>query len=238
VATYFTNDFADFSTCSAGNCGDWTERYTTGVGWAVSSGDITTVDAPIGDWSVLSWDDVDGDADRDDIELLALITTSSYTTNGTYPLVVRASGSDESATLYSVVLRTAATTTIRIAYCSDTDTPTNAASVSKTLATSTDYWMRFRITGGSPSTIKLKVWSGAIGDEPTTGGAGDGWDISTTDSSGPTGPGWAGLAEYSAAGGFVVKQLGVGTNGDTAPSSAPATGITTGARNLLLLATG
>jgi len=202
VATYFTDDFADFGT-------DWTERYNTTPTWSVSSGDLTVPTGVSGDWCAVTWDDIDGDANRADVEALILVTLPAASL---YPIILRASGADESASLYTLRL---ATTSIRSYYCNAADTPTQIASASASLTAGVDYWVRFRVNGTS---IQVRVWADG-GGEPGT------WTLDSTDST-VSGVGWSGLSIYTNSGaGATIKQVGFGTNGDAAPD-AGGSGVT------------
>ena len=205
MATYFTDDFADFPT-------DWTEQWNTAGSWSVTSGDL---DVPVGvsnDWRGLSWNDIDADADRDDVEILAKFTTPSTLSNALYPIFLRGSGADESATNYSVRV---STSSFRLYYANAADTPVQVATVSGTWSVSTTYWIRFRATG---TALKARIWADG-GGEPGT------WDIEATDST-VSAAGWVGAAQYAGAAAWTLHQIGIGTNGDTAPSSAGGGGAT------------
>jgi hypothetical protein len=96
-----------------------------------------------------------------------------------------------------------------------------AGDTTLSLTTGNWYWIRFQFSG---SNYKAKIW--ADGDsEPTTGGAGDGWNVSNTDDTYST-AGSVGLCKGANTTSHVWSMFGVGTNGDTAPTSAPATGVT------------
>lgn len=205
MAQYFTSDFADFGECSGADCGDWTKRYRTDKTWTVSGGDITIPVSSASDWTALTWDDIGADADRDDIELLVKLTTGSSSVSS-FALIVRGSGADETATHY-VVYVGVSVDALRVYYCSGSDTPVEVASTSKTLDTSTVYWVRFRVNG---TTIKAAIWA--------DGGAFSTWDVEADDST-VSGTGWAGLSSYGTSTVGTIHQLGVGTNGDVAPSS-------------------
>ena len=201
MTTYFTDDFADFPA-------DWTERIKAPGTWAVTSGDLSIPGAASGDWNVLSWDDLDADGNRANVEVLGIVTMSGF---GRWFTSLRTSGADESTTNYSIYF---SSTLLRVYYCAGADTPVVLASATQAHSASSDYWFRFRLNGASPTTVQAKAWTGAIGDEPGT------WDIDTTDSTGPQVAGWIGPAMYSANSTTDIKQFGVGTNGDTAPSAA------------------
>lgn len=213
MATYFSSDFADSST-------DWTERYNTTPDWAggVSGGDLTIPSGSANDWSAFTWNDVDGDSGRADVDVLLLFTTASSITTSQRCIIVRGSGADESATHFHFSIGSG---NHSVGYCDASDTRTNLATRSVTYNASTDYWVRFRITGtGGTTTYKTKVWTGAAGDEPGGAGADSNWDLNSTTTSGTSSAGWVGISTFGATGGNVIKQIGVGTNGDTAPSSA------------------
>jgi hypothetical protein len=198
VATYFTDDFADLGT-------DWTQRYNTGSSWSESGGNVAIPGASTsGDWNALTWNDVDSDADRDEVEILILWSIGTMGTQ--YLLVSRGSGADETPSHYSVRITAS---NIRTYKNTGADAPTQVASATKTFSAATDYWIRFRVNG---TTIRVRAWADG-GSEPGT------WDCDSTDSA-VTGVGWAGLAQFGPAAGGEVKQLGIGTNGDTAPDSA------------------
>jgi hypothetical protein len=209
MAQYFTDDWSSLT--------GWTNQYKSASWTAAADLDnpstvITT------DWCALTQDSVTSDGDNDDVDLLAVVNIASLGSRR-YPLIGRGSGADESATHYAVALLTS---NIRIYYCSGSDAPVyiTGAEGSISISVGNDYWLRLRING---TAVKAKIWSGAAGDEPGGAGSDSNWNVSTTDST-ISGTGWAGPAVYgvNTVGFQTWKQLGVGTNGDTAPSSAPA----------------
>ncbi len=204
MTQYITTDFSDHPA-------DWTSRYDTLGTWSVTGGDLGLSAGKSNDWRVLSWNDIDADANRDNVEVLALVRFVSF--SGTnYFLTVRGSGADESATLYSVA---ATSSTLRLYYCSGSDFPNLINSSSFTISGSTDYWVRFRVDATS---LKARIWA----DGASEPGA---WLLDEVDSS-VTGVGWVGAAAYGTQTPATWKQIGVGTNGDTAPSSAGGGGAT------------
>jgi hypothetical protein len=220
VATYFTNDFADFTTCSDADCGDWTKRYRTDQTWTPAD-DIVQAAAPASDWAALTWDDIDADAGRAEIELLCLITSPAVFSARSYPVIVLGSGADESATHYSIALFSSS---FRTYICNGADTPTQIATTATfACSTSTDYWIRFRVSPAN-DTIQAKIWR-ASDSEPSGWSATDQstYAILSSTNSTLSSAGWVGLANYSAGAAVTYKQFGVGTNGDTAPSSGSAT---------------
>jgi hypothetical protein len=197
VATYF-ND------CSSVT--GWSERIKTGRGWASSGGSIEIAGAGATDWTYLTLDEVE-DSNHAAVEILAKYTTPSSLSSARYPLVVRGAGTDESATGYSVRV---SSSSIRIYSCNASDTPVQVATAAFTFNTSTTYWIRFRANSTS---LKARVWADG-GGEPGT------WDLDVIDST-ISAAGWNGLSDYATtSNGGTVDQIGFGTNGDTAPSSA------------------
>lgn len=212
MSQYFTGDWADFTTCSGAACGDWTLRYRTSTPFSPAN-PVVTPGSGASDWTALTWNDVDGDANRGNVELLF---KASLSATPRHVAIVRGSGADESASLYSIYL---GGTALRVYYCAGTDTPTQVATVARTHSVGATYWVRFRINGSGPTTVQAKSWTGLITDEPGT------WQIDTTDSSGPTAAGWIGPSDYNLGGGATIYQFGVGTNGDSAPDTAPSSGL-------------
>jgi hypothetical protein len=207
VATYFTDDFADYPT-------DWTERIKTpGVSWSVSGGDLSLGSPGASDWIYLSWNDVDGDSNRADFDILIQYQSASVSQRN-YIIVGRGAGTDESATNYSVSL---ASNSLRTHVCNATDTPTQISTATVTFATGSNYWIRFRVNG---SAVKAKIWSGLASDEPGGVASDSNWDCSGTDST-VSAAGWIGIASYSnTVSQGTVRQIGIGTGGDWGPSSA------------------
>lgn len=208
MATYFTDDFADFGS-------DWTNRYNDYTQWSVTSGDLVYPTGKASDWQAWSWTDVE-DGNHANIEALLKLTLSSNTGAATYPFIFRASGSDESPTHYGLYIY-GASNRLRLTYNAGSDAPTEiASSTSVTLSASTTYWVRVRINGSGTVTVQARIW--LDGDsEPGS------WQINTTTTAGPaSSAGWNGVATYNnqAANVHTLLQLGIGTNGDTAPSSA------------------
>jgi hypothetical protein len=201
VATYF-RDFSD-----ADGISDWTERNISGTApsWSVQNTDevIATTSSP--NIEALTWDDIDSDGDTDDIEILGQFYCDTTSTSARTH-VVRLN----SNTGYSVRLRT---TTIDV-YRFSGSVQTQVSSTSISISSGTWVWVRFR-ANTSGNVLKAKQWTGAAGDEPGT------WHVDTTDST-YVQTGNCGLLHGAVNASFVWRKFGVGTNGDTAPSSAPA----------------
>lgn len=210
MSTYFVNDFSSLS--------GWTQRWNTTPTWTAAN-PLQIPNGVTNDWAGLTWDTIDGDSGRADVEVLVKFTTPS-SMNTHRVVVVRGSGADESAVHVHFSI---ASSFLSAGYCNGSDTRTNIQSYSKTHSSSTTYWMRCRVNT-TGNTVQAKTWTGAIGDEPGS------WEIDTT-SSVVSAAGWVGLNTTSNVTEVAVSQFGVGTSGDTAPSSGGSslptlTGIT------------
>lgn len=207
MAKYFITDWSSLT--------GWTSRYNTTSSWTAAT-DLVTPSGAANDWKMLSWDAIDGDANRAKADVLFQVRASNLGSVRHYLMGVRASGADESATLYALA---AGLGSVRVYKCTGSDTPTEIAALTTAATTSddTDYWCRFRING---STISYKWWGGAVTDEPGGVETDAGWTDSATDTD-ISAAGWIGPTRYSNdAGTITYKQLSVGTNGDFAPSVA------------------
>lgn len=214
MATYFYNDFSSVPT-------GWTERWNTSPTWT-GANPLQIPNGVTGDWIGISVDALDSDADRDDVELLIKFTTPSAI--GTQRLfMVRGAGADESATHYHW---SHASSLHSIGYCSGSDTRTNIQSYNAAVFnTSTTYWVRLRVNSNS---LRVRAWADGAG-EPST------WDIDTTDSN-VTGVGWIAIGQGGGnITGPTISQIGIGTNGDTAPASGSSnTAINPGVGNITI----
>ena len=90
------------------------------------------------------------------------------------------------------------------------------AKTAPNLSPSSYYSVRFRVTPGSPNLLQAKWWLSSA-DEPAI------WDIDTTDTRVLSG-GWSGHIGFATSANIYYKRVGIGTNGDAAPTSAVATG--------------
>ena len=192
----------DFSALPTG----WTPRWNTSPDWT-GANPYPIPRGVTNDWTGLSVDAIDSDANRDAVELYIRFTTPA-TLQTTRFLFVRGAGADESAThIHLSILGSGHS----LGYCSGSDTRVNIQTHSTTYVGSTVYHAVMRANG---TTLQTKVW--ADGDsEP---GA---WQINTTDPN-VTGVGWVGLCQNSSVNQLTVHAFGIGTNGDAAPRSAPS----------------
>jgi hypothetical protein len=214
MALYFT----DFSEYTAGSQpSDFTERWDT----AAVTATVETVSGTSGGVALrfvsgsgpaaISWDEIDGDPDRDDVEILT--RTRRTTTAGSNSMGVLARAVNLEAT------RTGYFSTISGGLRTDRYLNGGYSSFSSTsfaIAFEVWYYVRARFNG---TNVKLKAWSGDLVDEPSD------WGIETTNSD-ISGAGWVGFFNFHD-GTIEYDFLGVGTNGDQAPSSAPTPGLET-----------
>lgn len=212
MSQYF-NDFSHYPTGAQPS--DWVKRWNTGAEtWnvladgAAAGGKLLQSSIAAQDDRVLSWNLVDG---TQNIELVAKVRTSSVTAYQNH-LHLRGSGTGSSKGSYYLVLYQNTTSTYMILEQWFNNTYYSIQTVTKPLSPNTWYWMRFRANG---NVLQAKMWADGTA-EPA------GWDIAYTDSTGTAnnGAGWAGVGGYSTAGLRDFDVIGVGTNGDTAPTSA------------------
>jgi len=212
MAQYWT----DFSGDTIGSApADWSTFLSTPTAFEVEAdagaegGKALLFDGLTNTRQGASWDDIDSDANRDDVEILTRFKYDGLGTLGGAVVFGRGSGaSSGTATAYYVFLRSP--TEFRLArYVSGSFSALATGGTAPNAATDTYIYCRFQITG---TTIRAKVWGGTLGNEPGT------WGLTTTDSS-ITGVGKAGIWDFSGAG-ITYDWIGVGTNGDAAPSSA------------------
>lgn len=220
MAQYF-EDWSD-STIGSAPTG-WTARWavTSGI-WSIIDGGGGTKLLRYGNGSTtatrnaLSFNAVDADADRDDVEIVFKWRCNAVNTNG--PQLkgwLRASGTSTSSThnayLGGVDYASSSSIPLRLQkYVSGTSS-TIGTSTAFTPTANTWYITRLRING---TTLQSKSWL-ASGSEPGP------WDRTETDSS-ISAAGWVGLFSFSGLQLHDVEFVGVGTNGDSAPLSEPS----------------
>jgi hypothetical protein len=185
----------------------WTERYLGSQNYTVqnvgqASEQALLMDSTVGTIeTICSWNAMTGLVD---VELLysAYIATNQ---NEQPNFAVRASGSIGSEYFY-VLSGLVTSNQLRINKWVNGSRSQLGAAVSKTLNTTTWYWVRFRVVGNE---LKAKVWAGGS-SEPTA------WDIERTDSA-ITGGGWIGpqCGDWNNAYWYTAA-ISVGTGGATA----------------------
>ena len=211
MAQFFTN-FSEYTTDETPT--GWTSRWVAPTSFLVVADGAATGGKVLRivkeqARSLLSFDAINGDANRDNIEVLLrcrATTISEATTQ--IGVAARASGAATSENGYRGNFSTA-TQLAQGKYVSGASTPLGNAVKSWTV--DTWHWLRFQCTG---TTVRSKSWTGAISSEPGS------WDISATDSD-ISAAGWAGVFMFGAST-YDVDLIGVGTGGDSAPSEAPA----------------
>jgi hypothetical protein len=219
VATYFTS-FVEYENSLIPS--DWTARWDATTQFAVEPGGDDKVLRAIlsaNNRHLCTWDDIDTDADRDDVEILTKIKTGSVSDGISHAgVLVRGSGADTTKTGYALYIFG---NDLSIAkYVNNVYSLIQTADL--TLLADTWYWMRFRVNGTS---LKARIWANGS-SEPGT------WTIDSVTDSSISGTGFVGAIAFDSAADPSYDQFGIGTNGDTAPS-APAAGIRTSTDSLL-----
>lgn len=157
--------------------------------------------------TLLSWDAIDGDANRDKFDLLTCCVLPLTTVDENVALFARQSSGISNAYLGVLTLTGGLSIYKVVAGAGST-----VASAGFTVDPSKSYFLRFN---GNGTSLKLKAWDAALGmaGEPAA------WNITTTDPS-LTAAGNVGMQCFDAAGTGEVAAFNffsVGTNGDTAP---------------------
>jgi hypothetical protein len=158
-------------------------------------------------------DAIESDGTRDNVEVVLRVRRETMNTTYRYIMLVRGSTTDEATiTGYGLGYTTTAIRAVTRAGGTWTSTLATTSGLAA-IASDEDWWLRFRANG---TAIRVRRWKD--GDsEPGT------WDIDTTDSTYSTAGNVLGLTTTVTAL-MTFSAWGVGTNGDTAPTSAPATG--------------
>lgn len=216
----YHDDFQSYST-GAGLPTGWTSRWDGGT-WSIvdDAGDkfLRQVDTSA-NRRLATWDTIDSDADRDDVEILATIkSASNNASNAHMGIAARCSGSDTTETGYALVMYGDELVINR--YSSGTNTQLGLTTT-LSISANTKYKLRFRLNGTS---LKGRVW--LDGDsEPGT------WNVDVTDST-ISAAGWCGCFGFAYIAGAPDDnhdwyRIAVATNGDTAEFGTfvyPATG--------------
>ena len=185
---------------------DWTERFNDANStWTVTSasGVIFLRNTMTSDGlRFISWDDIDADANRADVEVLTKVRSSSIS-GAQFQIRVRGSGTSGSPTAYTILYNGS---NGRFEMFKDVaGVGTLLTTITASLSANTFYWLRYRVVG---TALKFKFWiDGAA--EPGT------WNSEITDSD-IAAAGWVGLGAFTKAGNRDYDVVAVGTNGDTA----------------------
>lgn len=210
MAQYSTN----FSGYSPGSPpGDWTARWdTSNVTRTVTANAIgdggnilrstSTADAR----RMFSWDAVDADANRANVEVLARVRTSSVTSSDDGVRVhIRSSGALGAETSYFIRLPISSGTNWALnKYVGGVSTGIGSV-VSYNFVENTLYNIRFRVNS---TTLRARVWRDGE-EEPST------WQVDTTDAS-IAAAGWVGVGRVDATPTVDFTHFIAATNGDTA----------------------
>lgn len=210
MANYYT-DFSSYSTGSLPT--GWTERYNGTSQYTVQTGGddkILKCGSASDNRKACTWNTVDSDANRDNVEVRVQFRTKS--TSGTSGgVIVRGSGSTGSETGYTAGILN--TSVYCNKYVSGSATTLFTSTAFGTLAADTDYEFVFRVNG---SNIGVRIYAKGGGDP------GPGANVTATDSS-VTGVGWAGVFGFTGAGKLEYDKIAIATNGDTATYTAGTT---------------
>jgi hypothetical protein len=200
MATYF-NDCSSLE--------GWSE-----IGWWGGS-DYKIVDEVIrgngnGTVESLKLNNVSSDLNNDNIEILVKWKNTSMSVATYRVAAVRASGTTfTNRNCWSVQVRPNA---LRTYYCVAGTETQLATTTIPILSADRWYWIRFRVTGSSPTDVKARIW--AEGDqEPVI------WQCNNTTNEGPVGTGSVGL--YGTDITSFYGGAGFGTSGNSAPFPAP-----------------
>lgn len=237
--TQYAKDFSDELTTGV-FASDFTTRWGTMTDWTIESTPADSEDdrnfQSDGTGSgnqMASWDDIDGDANRANCEILCRWQISADDDNQPY-LWARASGSGGNETGYVMHIRS--TGDIALSEYQG-GTFGNFASANADLMSITweqftnatpawtfaprDLWLyfRFRVNGtGATVTLQGKAWIDGVTliNEPAE------WTIEATDTSADriTTAGWTGVGRTVHNGTLYIDYFSVGTNGDAAPLNA------------------
>lgn len=193
---------------------DWTARWTTSnVTYAVRSktgaegGKVLEHTSTSGARRLLSWDTIDGDANRANVEILARFRFS-ITATDVIRLVARASGTTGSETSYHLIVNATAANIYLHKYVAGVSANIGSSASFSPPGVNSWLYARFRVNG---TTLQGKIWSEGIA-EPAD------WMVVETDSS-ISAAGWVGLSIFPTTGTRDVDLVSIGTNGDAAPLS-------------------
>ncbi len=234
--TTYSKDFLDEGTTGI-FASDFTSRYASTSDWTIEAeadaedNRVFETDGSGSGRQGVSWDDIDGDANRDDIELVVRFRVDQDD-DAIWELFARGSGSDGSENHYLLSVSNGGFVTIyrvvagvaSILASFDADGPNTSpwwfhtgGDVGPSFSiTPPNEWLyaRFRINGtGATVNLKARIWGD--GQEE---GADWNLDFNDTNAARITAVGWCGFGR-SQHGNELTQYdyLGVGTNGDTAP---------------------
>lgn len=240
--TTYAKDFSDELTTGV-FASDFTARYATMTNWTIEAptdAEDDRVFRSTGDsgLQLASWDDVDGDANRANSDIVMRFKKDGDAAQEFY-VWTRASGSSGSETGYCLYVTTGGIMTV-LRYNSgspttviDTNQDLNTDGVANPWTQFSDdadpsftydipnlwVYVRFRVQGtGATVTIEARCWIDGvqITNEP------DFWLVWDDDTSASriTSAGWIGVGRAAHTNQLDIDYFAVGTNGDTAPINA------------------
>lgn len=198
---------------------DWTDRWVT-TNWTHTveagtggEGPRLDIDSGLDARYLLTWDDVDADANRADSEVLVRISAASTVSDNFYfGLAIRASGSAAAETGYACYLFDGNYYLIRYD-AGASSVIGNVVGGPRSELGEEWYWMRLRVNGTS---IRARAWRESA-EEPTT------WPLDVTNSDISAAGSIGVLASEANTPDMYVDYIGIGTNGDTVPIPIDAT---------------
>jgi len=190
---------------------DWTARWvTTTTNWLTRSKASTEGGKVLENTGtgtarhLVTWDSIDADANRANVEILARVRPSGSSVELPFP-TVRGSGAAAAENGYSLKFDTSGQTYQLQKFVAGVNSLLGTA-VSFIPVANTWYYIRFRVNS---TTLQARVWKdGQV--EPTT------WSVTATDSA-VSAAGWVGIGNNNPTGTRDIDWFSVGTNGDTAP---------------------
>jgi hypothetical protein len=191
---------------------DWTARWvTTTTNWltkakAGTEGGQVLENTGTGTAKhLVTWDAIDADANRADVEILARVRPSTSSTE--LPrLTVRGSGAAGAENCYCLTHTSSGQNYQLQKFVAGTTFNLGTSVTGFVVAANAWYYIRLRVNG---TTLSAKVWKDGF-DEPSA------WTATATDSS-VTAAGWTGIGNQVPTGTRDIDWFSVGTNGDTAP---------------------
>lgn len=190
---------------------DWTERWVTASNtWATRSksntdgGKVLENTGTVDGRHLLSWDAIDADVNRANVEILARVRSSSILAEQ-FRLTARGSGAAGSETGYNILFDTSSSSFRLHKYVAGASTLLGTGETVTQVA-NVFYYVRFRVNG---SDLMAKAWADS---EPEP----DFWQVTTSDTS-ISAAGWVGVGNQESTGTRDFDFVSVGTNGDSAP---------------------
>jgi len=203
MAQYFLSHAGE--TSSTTPPANFTERWSATGNWGTDTDTAEHLAPGVGNHDFISWDTPG--TPSGDIEVLIKFRTNSVTGNACGCVVQGATGATSG---YEITLASSGTR-LQISRM-DAGTEADFTDAAFTWAANTTYWIR---AGRSSGDIRAKAWEDGSG-EP-------GWTVTYTNSTYSSG-----AVGYVCRYGFadsLFYQIGVGTGGDSAPSSEPSGGL-------------